>query len=355
MGHTNGLAELGAADLRAVLDIAAAAAEAPSYLAAAEVAASGVRRLVGGDIGSFNVVDPAGGRAVLVVDPSEAWDRNPDADVQLALHGHEHPQIATWAAHDPVATTTISDFLPTAGFHRLALYQGVFRPIDVEDVLTQPLAPRTAGVLTAVSVLRGGRTFSPRDRGVVGALRPHLRSAVAAAVGRATTRALLEAPAGQPVMVVGPDGAVLAANGPCRSAAERGLGLALAPGRPLPAGLRWLADHRLTRGERRRVALRHGDRTLTADVGGDSGQEVAVVTLPSDGPVADPADLALLGLSPRQAEVLAMVAQGATNQQVAHALGISPGTVRKHLEAVYARLGVTNRTSAAALALGIKR
>ena len=65
-----------------------------------------------------------------------------------------------------------------------------------------------------------------------------------------------------------------------------------------------------------------------------------------------PESLASLGLSRRQAEVLAQVAQGATNGQIAHALGLSPRTVQKHLEHVFDRLGVRTRAAATARALG---
>lgn len=65
----------------------------------------------------------------------------------------------------------------------------------------------------------------------------------------------------------------------------------------------------------------------------------------------DPSHLALLGLTSRQAEVAALAAAGATNQQIASALGISPGTVRKHLEGVYRSLGVTSRIELALAAL----
>jgi DNA-binding CsgD family transcriptional regulator len=58
------------------------------------------------------------------------------------------------------------------------------------------------------------------------------------------------------------------------------------------------------------------------------------------------------GLTDRQALVVAHAAVGATTRQLARTLGISDGTARKHLENAYARLGVTNRVAAAAVALG---
>jgi DNA-binding CsgD family transcriptional regulator len=53
-------------------------------------------------------------------------------------------------------------------------------------------------------------------------------------------------------------------------------------------------------------------------------------------------------LTPRQRELLARLAAGATNAQIAAELGISARTVAKHLEHVYEALGVSNRTAAAA-------
>jgi DNA-binding CsgD family transcriptional regulator len=51
-------------------------------------------------------------------------------------------------------------------------------------------------------------------------------------------------------------------------------------------------------------------------------------------------------LTGRQRELLRLVAGGQTNRQIARHLHIAEGTVRKHLENAYLRLGVTNRTSA---------
>ncbi|MET0208961.1 MAG: helix-turn-helix transcriptional regulator, partial [Burkholderiaceae bacterium] len=57
-------------------------------------------------------------------------------------------------------------------------------------------------------------------------------------------------------------------------------------------------------------------------------------------------------LTTREAEVLHWVAQGKTNRDIGDILGTSPRTVHKHLEHVFAKLGVETRTSAAAMALG---
>lgn len=53
-------------------------------------------------------------------------------------------------------------------------------------------------------------------------------------------------------------------------------------------------------------------------------------------------------LTRRERQILRRVAQGETNAEVAWRLGISPQTVRKHLENAYEKLGVHTRTGAVA-------
>ena len=53
-------------------------------------------------------------------------------------------------------------------------------------------------------------------------------------------------------------------------------------------------------------------------------------------------------LTRRQRELLGLVAAGHTNGQIARRLSISEATVRKHLENIFARLGVTSCTAAVA-------
>jgi len=52
-------------------------------------------------------------------------------------------------------------------------------------------------------------------------------------------------------------------------------------------------------------------------------------------------------LSPREREVLALVAEGLANRQIARRLGIAERTVKVHLTSVFRQLGVPDRTSAA--------
>jgi len=66
---------------------------------------------------------------------------------------------------------------------------------------------------------------------------------------------------------------------------------------------------------------------------------------------ADPTALLHLGLTRREAEVLAWVAEGKTNAGIATILALSPRTIQKHMEHVMGKLGVETRTAAARTAL----
>jgi DNA-binding response OmpR family regulator/DNA-binding CsgD family transcriptional regulator len=59
-----------------------------------------------------------------------------------------------------------------------------------------------------------------------------------------------------------------------------------------------------------------------------------------------------LALTTREAEVLIWIARGKSNRDISEILNISPRTVNKHLEQIFTKLGVENRASAAALAVG---
>jgi DNA-binding NarL/FixJ family response regulator len=52
------------------------------------------------------------------------------------------------------------------------------------------------------------------------------------------------------------------------------------------------------------------------------------------------------GLTPREAEILRLLARGLLNKQIARLLGIAPKTVGNHVEHIYAKIGVSSRAAA---------
>lgn len=62
----------------------------------------------------------------------------------------------------------------------------------------------------------------------------------------------------------------------------------------------------------------------------------------------------LAALTPREREILLWVARGKSNREIAAVLYLAPGTIRKHLDNVYDKLGVSNRAGAVGYALSIE-
>ena len=134
-----------------------------------------------------------------------------------------------------------------------------------------------------------------------------------------------------------------------------------APITPAPV-LDWLQRH-LAQAQQRieppRLHLHAGDKRLTLrlhrQIGdeedtGEAGEWLIVMEESSDDSTIETL-AAAFGLTAREAEVLYWVAQGKINRDIGDILGASPATVKKHLERVYAKLGVETRTAATAMAM----
>lgn len=65
----------------------------------------------------------------------------------------------------------------------------------------------------------------------------------------------------------------------------------------------------------------------------------------------DASERSKTALTAREKEVLGLVADGTTNKEIATALGVSPSTVKNHLQNILAKLHLENRVQAAAYAL----
>ncbi len=138
-----------------------------------------------------------------------------------------------------------------------------------------------------------------------------------------------------------------------------------APQTPEPV-LQWLRRH-LADATRQieppRLSVELGPRRLSLRLHQQTGDEEAdgsgahgasdwliVMRETSDDAVVEAMSLCFK-LTAREAEVLYWVVKGKINRDIADILGASPATVKKHLERVYAKLGVETRTAAAGMAM----
>lgn len=80
---------------------------------------------------------------------------------------------------------------------------------------------------------------------------------------------------------------------------------------------------------------------------------VPSVTVDSTVPAPPPPPRPTSILSPRQSEILSLVATGASNKHIARALRVEEVTVKSHVKAIFRKLGVHTRTEAARFVLGV--
>jgi DNA-binding NarL/FixJ family response regulator len=103
----------------------------------------------------------------------------------------------------------------------------------------------------------------------------------------------------------------------------------------------------------RNGSLEVGNRVLSFTLLSRTGPDEFLYRLSESGGGQEEAFIRqYLSLTTREAEVLIWIARGKSNRDISDILGISPRTVNKHLEQIFTKLGVENRASAAALAVG---
>ena len=98
-----------------------------------------------------------------------------------------------------------------------------------------------------------------------------------------------------------------------------------------------------------------GERTLECALLSPLGSDELMFRLTETGLGSAENDRAALqaafALTSREAEVLLWISRGKANRDIGEILNISPRTVNKHLEQVFVKLGVENRSAAAAVAV----
>jgi DNA-binding CsgD family transcriptional regulator len=257
---------------------------------------------------------------------------------------HGEPLVSYWeiAAEHPVCAKhncddfdalMLSDFLTLRQLRQSRVYDVWFGPQGVERELNIALPSPPWHTRTFLFERgRGTRDFTERDRLVLQALQPHLRRQWRVAQTRRQLRAVLACLETAPereargVILLGAGHLVEFASPPAARLLREYFGTGL----QLPAAVKeWLESRAPT------LVRRKGNRRLTID---RSGGDALLLQESVD----------TLGLTQREAQILAWVARGKSNVEVAEMLWIAPSTVRKHLENVYAKLGVGTRTAAVA-------
>lgn len=297
----------------------------------------------------------------------------PERDAIWVQHMREHPTLMHIMKQRDGQARMVSDFLSQSRYQRLGLYNELFRDLQVEDILTAAVyhgSATTPATIVGLGLYRERRTFSERDRLLLNLLRPHLAQTYAR-VGAHTRLQAELARANQVLEALEQGVIVLARDGSVRHMTLRARRLlavywgATADGTErLPTTLQdWANRQRglgllLERDEppvpaepfvRERDGTRLVARLLRPD------REDHLLVLEEQRTSLSPSVFRPLGLTARESEVLLWVTHGKTDAEIAGILGVSANTVGKHLERIYQKLGVENRTAAAMRALTLIR
>jgi DNA-binding CsgD family transcriptional regulator len=351
--------------LRVLREIGAAG---PDLTAFASAGVRALPTLVASEVTTLSVCDLVSGHRKVFGTPGAALSAQDQACFDRFFR--EHPLVRYHAdLHGPGAHR-ISDSLPFSRFRRTPLYNEYYRRIGIDHVIALPIHVDSRTLVSFV-LNRRGRDFSDRERSALDMLREHLAQAYR------QVRALEEAQAaldelhllldqsGSAWLRLGPQREVLAASALALAWVARYCGAAPAPGQRLaPALDHWLAQTLCRDGgvgpaplvmRNDLVLARGGDRlrvqALALPAHGLPQEAGTFVILHEQLALAASAQFGNLPLTSRECEVMRWLAAGKTDRDIAVVLGCSHRTVQKHLERIYAKLGVETRTAAVMRAL----
>jgi DNA-binding CsgD family transcriptional regulator len=252
----------------------------------------------------------------------------------------EHPVCQQWSKDGRFYPLRLSDVITQRELRQNRFFDQYLKPWGIEHELKVRLpSPPWHAKTFMFNRKRESRDFTERDRLILDLLQPHLARLWQAAKTRRLLKAALaeldradEHDSRGVVLLGGADEISFASPAAGRLLREY---FSAELGRRLPAALgSWLeADGgqpfvRELNGRRLTVRRDHGALLL------DEKQDGILLTA-------------------REREVVSWVARGKTNAEIARLLWLAPSTVRKHLENVYAKLGVNTRTAAVASFLGL--
>ncbi len=302
---------------------------------------AGLQKLIASDVVRYSELDPAQRASILQVwhetggEDGVTWGNQepPDwSDLWWRVRD-THPLCGyRTASGDWTTARKVSDFATLREFRRTPIYDAFYQGV-IDHWLDLGLA--AAPTRTRVFIfLRSKRPdFDERDRLVANLLQPHLAAraeAAAAALQAAAALATVEEGASDEarrVVLCSRKGVIEFASPSSRALLERYLGI---ENEPVPVAVL----------RRRELLLAHADRRLHVRIARTGSLHVLML---------DERDTRIEKLTARERQILEHVALGKENDEIALEFGIGSATVAKHLEHVYRKLGVPNRTAAAAL------
>ena len=357
-------AELSERDLRSAMralqSLADQSADRPSFVHGALEQLTGI---VASDLTTLSICDLARGTRRVISRKAETLSSADRA--AFDRHFREHPLVRFHGSHPGGPTQRISDCMSTKVFRNSALHADYYRPIGINHVMALPLWIDQENVISIV-FNRSHANFKDCERAVLDAVRRPLsamyRNLVACEeAGIGLKRVSRLASAGGWLMIqVSTSGRILDAPAEAlrllrrffaQSSADYGTRLPDALSEWLSRSRSWGLDRPAIDGGERFAVARSGVKLTVHFVPDTECSSSGYLLMKSERLDPQTAHLRRLPVTERERQILALVATGKTNAEIASILAISPRTVQKHLEHIFQKLGVETRTAAAIRAL----
>ncbi len=316
-----------------------------------------LRTLISGEAVTYSDLNLAEAKADEVSDPPIFM--TPAVIAIFSRYMHENALVAHFAKTGDGRARKISDLMTRTELHRTGLYNEYVRPFSGTEYQMAIAIRAHRSRVVGVSTARSRRDYSERDRLLLDMLRPHvqriagLTSLVEQLAEGVTSLSGIETGYAHGLAALDRAGRARFMTTGARRLLEAHFGRVRArdrlPGlvrRWVLANARGLHDGEVPCAIEPLVARREA-RTLT--IWHRPTADGHVVLMEERTEERLPPHVARWGLTPREAEVLAWVAEGKTSSETAVILGTRPRTIDKHLERIFMKLGVENRTAAAAL------
>lgn len=357
------MARLTHSDLEAVLRVVQEVSRARTRDEFSRVAVTELAELVRSDALALNEVDPNAGRISYIAEP-ESFAPPPELSERLMQLADEHPLMRYYASSGDGSAKRISDFWTQEQFHASSVYQQVYRHIGVEYQMSLAL-PAPKPELVAMVATRTYKDFSERDLFVLNTLRPHLAQAWYNAKDQDHLRSLLRVAAD--AAADGGANVIVLSDPPYELTPQALVCLYRYFGRPTQTSPfpfrveRWLEHQRslITASDSLALLkpLRAGPREAPVwlrYLPAQSDQPGALL-LRTESLDRRQLQFETLGLTSREAEVVRGVVDGKSNAAIGEDLHLSAGTVKKHLDNIYTKLGVRGRGALTAFVLNVSQ
>lgn len=321
-------------------------------------------KITEGEFTSYNEINHRHGSGTFKTDVPGFLKKPEYFGQVLAKEAEHHPILKYFQKTQNGSAVTFSDFMADREFRETLLSREFYQPLQIPRIIGLALRIGSSHSIT-LARHKNGREFGEHTRTTLNAIRPHLRRALENAL--AVTQMQNQLAAMNQVMEEGQQALIsVTENGRIRFVTPYAQRLLKQYGIQTRAGFDqlptrlydWLTHYQRQLNRSDDVPPELDPLLIQGEAGGLSirlivrgSQYLLILEERRAAHVAK--DFASFGLSNRESEILGWVAQGKTNPVISMILGISRRTVQKHLERIYIKLGVENRTAASAMVAGI--